>query len=63
MTGRYACSPAIGDRGSWSGGGGEKLTVNSTNDPDVPGGHYQTTTVYDADGNMPSGKGDNDRYV
>lgn len=53
-------------------GGGEKLTVNSTDDPDVPGGWYQSTTnadgekstvVYDADGNMPAGKGDNDDFA
>lgn len=52
-------------------GGGERLTVNSTDDPSVPGGHYQTTTndqgdkstaVYDADGGMPAGAGDNDSY-
>lgn len=54
-------------------GGGEKLTVNPTDNPKYPGGWYQTTTndqgekstaVYDADGNMPSGKGtgDNDNY-
>jgi hypothetical protein len=52
-------------------GGGETLTVNPTKDPKVPGGWYQTTTkgkgkkstaVYDADGNMPRGRGDNDRY-
>lgn len=54
-------------------GGGEHLTVNSTDNPDVEGGWYQTTTnddgdkstaVYDKDGYMPSGKkmGDNDKY-
>lgn len=54
-------------------GDGMKLTVNPADNPNNPGGWYQTTTdsngnkstaVYDADGNMPSGKGygDNDRY-
>jgi hypothetical protein len=54
-------------------GGGEKLTVNPTDNPNVPGGWYQTTTdsqgnkstaVYDSNGGMPSGKdkGDNDKY-
>lgn len=55
-------------------GGGEYLTVNPTDNPNVPGGWYQTTTndqgdkstaVYDASGNMPSGSqfGDNDKYA
>jgi hypothetical protein len=52
-------------------GGGEFLTVNSTDDPSVPGGWYQTTTndggdkstaVYDANGDIPSGAGNNDDY-
>ena len=54
-------------------GGGETLTVNSTDNPNAEGGWYQTTTndqsekstaVYDADGNMPEGgkMGDNDAY-
>ncbi|WP_155848443.1 hypothetical protein [Arthrobacter sp. 35W] len=50
-------------------GGGERLTVNPTDNPNYPGGWYQTTTdadgnkstaVYDKDGNMPSGKGTGD---
>jgi hypothetical protein len=52
-------------------GGGERLTVNSADDPRAAGGWYQTTTdssgnkstaVYGADGSMPSGLGDNDSY-
>jgi len=54
-------------------GGDETITVNPADNPSNPGGWYQTTTnsegdkstaVYDADGNMPSGKGfgDNDSY-
>ncbi|MDE9364448.1 hypothetical protein PZ938_02415 [Luteipulveratus sp. YIM 133132] len=54
-------------------GDDETLTVNPTDNPDVEGGWYQTTTnsqgdkstaVYDRDGNMPSGSkmGDNDSY-
>ena len=52
-------------------GGGESLTVNSTDDPSVPGGHYQSqtnadgekqTAVFDSEGNMPAGKGDNDEF-
>jgi hypothetical protein len=66
------------DRGPGEGldtdiGGGEHLTVNSTDNPSIPGCWYQTTTndkgdkssaVYDSHGNMPSGKGtgDNDKY-
>jgi len=54
-------------------GGGETLTVNSADNPSIPGGWYQCTTnddgdksivVYDANGDMPSGSqhGDNDSY-
>lgn len=52
-------------------GGGEHLTVNSTDDPAVAGGHYQSqtnserekqTAVYDSEGDMPAGKGDNDEF-
>lgn len=54
-------------------GGGEKITINPTDNPAFPGGWYQSTTndqgekstvVYDANGDMPSGKGtgDNDSY-
>lgn len=59
----------LGDK--FGTGGGEELTVNPTDDPRAPGGWYQTTTdssgnkstaVYDADGNMPAGLGDNDKY-
>lgn len=61
--------PGVGAR--FGTGGGENLTVNPTSDPSVPGGWYQTTTdgqgnkstaVYDANGDMPAGKGDNDSY-
>ena len=59
-------------------GDDHKLTVNSADDKDLPGGWYQTTSrpkepgetnadakstaVYDSEGNMPAGKGDNNRY-
>lgn len=53
-------------------GGGEYLTVNSTDDPAAPGGWYQSTSnssgehstaVYDANGDMPAGLGNNDDYT
>lgn len=52
-------------------GGGEYLTVNSTDYPSVPGGWYHTTSnesgehstaVYDANLDMPSGAGNNIDY-
>lgn len=59
--------------GRFSTGGSERLTVNPNDDPKAPGGWYQSTkdeatgekstAVYDSDGNMPPGMGDNDKYV
>jgi len=52
-------------------GGGEHITVNSTDDPDVEGGYYQSqtnadgdkqTAVYDSEGDLAEGKGDNDEF-